>query len=148
LAEALVIAEAVTGMDHAVLAKAAGVGLLDSALHAPQSGSGGYELYPEFADKAAVLAVQIARNHPPPDGNKRLAWGCLTMFCLLNGRDLKVDADDAVNRCSPSPLARSMKSPWPKWLSKAFLERMGLTAEVGFGPWFVDLLQKPLGIQP
>jgi death-on-curing protein len=69
LAEALVIAEAVTGIDHAVLAKAAGVGLLDSALHAPQAGFGNYELYSEFADKAAVLAVRIARNHPLPDGN-------------------------------------------------------------------------------
>lgn len=38
LAEALVIAEAVTGIDHAVLAKAAGVGLLDSALHAMPDG--------------------------------------------------------------------------------------------------------------
>ena len=53
LAEALVIAEAVTGIDHAVLANTAGVGLLDSALHAPQAGFGGYELYAEFTDKAA-----------------------------------------------------------------------------------------------
>ena len=113
LAEALVIAEAVTGIDHTVLAKAAGVGLLDSALHAPQAGFGGYELYPEFTDKAAVLAVRIARNHPLPDGNKRLAWGCLTMFCLLNDRDLEVRPTPPSVRCSESPLARSTKSPWP-----------------------------------
>jgi death-on-curing protein len=148
LAEYLWLAEQVTGLDATTLVKASRVELADSALHAPSASFGGEDFYPDLIDKAAVLAVRIARNHPLPDGNKRLAWGCLTMFCLLNGRDLKVDADDAVNRCSPSPLARSMKSPWPKWLSKAFLERMGLTAEVGFGPWFVDLLQKPLGIQP
>lgn len=98
LAEALVIAEAVTGIDHLILAKSAGVGLLDSALHAPQAGFGGHELYPEFVDKAAVLAIRIARNHPLPDGNKRLAWGCLTIFCLLNGSDLHVDPDDAVEQ--------------------------------------------------
>jgi death-on-curing protein len=40
----------------------------------------------------------VARNHPLPDGNKRLAWGCLTMFCLLNNRDLHVETDDAVNQ--------------------------------------------------
>ena len=85
LAEALVIAEAVTGIDHVVLARSAGIGLLDSTLNAPQAGFGGHEMYPDFVDKAAVLAVRVARNHPLPDGNKRLAWGCLTMFCLLNG---------------------------------------------------------------
>lgn len=47
-------------------------------------------------DKAAVLAVRIAKNHPLPDGNKRLAWQALTMFCALNGYTLTAGADDAV----------------------------------------------------
>jgi death on curing protein len=96
LAEALVVAEAVTGFEMSTLAGSAWLGLLDSALHAPQAGFGGHELYPEFLDKAAVLAVRIARNHPLPDGNKRLAWSCLTLFCALNGHELRVPADDAV----------------------------------------------------
>ena len=70
--------------------------LLDSALHAPQAGFGDEEFYPEFVDKAAVLAVRIARNHPLPDGNKRLAWQALTMFCALNDYSLRVPADEAV----------------------------------------------------
>jgi hypothetical protein len=49
LAEALVIAEAVTGVDATVLSKSAGIGLLDSALHAPQASFGGEEFYPSFA---------------------------------------------------------------------------------------------------
>jgi hypothetical protein len=73
LAEALVIAEAVTGIDTDVLTKTSAIDLLDSALHAPQASFGGHEFYPRFIDKAAVLAVRIARNHPLPDGNKRLA---------------------------------------------------------------------------
>jgi death on curing protein len=96
LAEALVVAEAVTGLDTATLVKVVDLGLLDSALHAPQAGFAGHELYPTFVDKAAVLAVRIARNHPLPDGNKRLAWGCLTLFCALNGHDLVATTDDAV----------------------------------------------------
>ena len=71
--------------------------LLDSALHAPQAGFGDVEFYPEFVDKAAVLVVRIARNHPLPDGNKRLAWQALTMFCALNGHQLKVPHDEAVS---------------------------------------------------
>lgn len=96
LAEALTIGEAVTGIDAAVLARASRLDLLDSALHAPQAGFGEIEFYPDFAEKAAVLVVRIAKNHPLPDGNKRLAWQSLTMFCDLNGYDLEVPANDAV----------------------------------------------------
>jgi death-on-curing protein len=78
LAEALIIAETVTGLEATTLAKASRLDLLDSALHAPQAGFGEVEFYPDLIDKAAVLAVRIARNHPLPDGNKRLAWQALT----------------------------------------------------------------------
>ena len=73
LAEALTIAELVTGLDALTLAKVSRLELLDSALHAPQAGFGDEDFYPSIEQKAAVLAVRIARNHPLPDGNKRLA---------------------------------------------------------------------------
>ncbi len=95
-AEALAIAEEVTGLDARILLRASRVGLLESALHAPQAGFGDVEFSPEFVDKAAVLVVRIALNHPLPDGNKRLAWTTLTMFCALNSRHLPVATDDAV----------------------------------------------------
>jgi death-on-curing protein len=97
LAEALTIAEVVTGINAETLARASRLELLDSALHAPQAGFGDDDFYPEFVDKAAVLVVRIARNHPLPDGNKRLAWQSLTMFCALNDRDLVVPTDEAVH---------------------------------------------------
>ena len=40
LAEALAIAQQVTGIDASTLANASRLDLLDSALHAPQAGSG------------------------------------------------------------------------------------------------------------
>ena len=85
-----------TGIEVATLARVPGIDLLDSALHAPQASFGGHEMYPDFLDKAAVLAVRIVRNHPLPDGNKRLSWACLNLFCMLNGHRLEVTADDAV----------------------------------------------------
>lgn len=97
LAEALTIAEAVTGVDSAILSRSARLELLDSALHAPQAEFGDVEFYSEFVEKAAILVVRIARNHPLPDGNKRLAWQSLTMFCALNGHELKVPLDEAVS---------------------------------------------------
>ena len=54
LAEALVIAEAVTGISSLTLAKASRLELLDSALHAPQAGFGDEDFYPDQYDKAAA----------------------------------------------------------------------------------------------
>ena len=36
-------------------------------------------------DKAAVLLVRLAKNHPLPDGNKRTAWVTLRVFIETNG---------------------------------------------------------------
>ena len=96
LAEALLIAEAVTGTQASTLVRVCQLDLLDSALHAPQAGVGDEDFYPGFVEKAAVLVVRIVRNHPLPDGNKRLGWQALTMFCALNDRELRVMVDDAV----------------------------------------------------
>jgi len=118
LAEALTIAEAVTGTPAAVLARASRLDLLDSALHAPQAGFGDVEFYPDFADKAAVLTVRIAKNHPLPDGNKRLAWQSLTMFCILNGYALAVPADDAVNLMLAIAAGEHTEADVATWLTE------------------------------
>lgn len=96
LAEALVIAEAVTGISTRTLHSAMRIELLDSALHAPQAGFGDEDFRPSPFEKAAVLCVQLARNHPLPDGNKRLAWTATVTFLAINGIELAVDPDDAV----------------------------------------------------
>lgn len=97
LPDALLVAEAVTGIDARTLSRASRVELLDSALHAPQAGFGDEDFYPSLVEKAAVLVVRIARNHPLPDGNKRLAWQALTIFLALNGQRLEVATDEAVD---------------------------------------------------
>lgn len=66
LAEALVIAETVTGIETKTLAHVSRLDLVDSALHAP-AGIGEEDFYPEFEVKAAVLVVRLARNHPLPE---------------------------------------------------------------------------------
>ncbi|MHB1504403.1 MAG: type II toxin-antitoxin system death-on-curing family toxin [Acidimicrobiales bacterium] len=85
LAEYLWLAEQVTGIEAAVLSKAARIDLADSALHAPSASFGGQEFYPGLIDKAAVLTCRLAWNHPLPDGNKRAAWATLVLFLDLNG---------------------------------------------------------------
>lgn len=85
LAEYVWLAEQVTGVEAAVLAKASRLDLADSALHAPAAGFGDQEFYPDIVDKAAVLTCRLAWNHPLPDGNKRAAWAALVLFVDLNG---------------------------------------------------------------
>lgn len=96
LPEVLIIAEAVTGIDAEILVKVSRIELLESAIAASQAGFGNFELHPEFIDKAAVLCSRIVRNHALPDGNKRLGWQSLVVFCDINGYELMAEPDEAV----------------------------------------------------
>lgn len=71
------------------------VGLLAAAASRPRSSAFGAEAYPSFPEKVAALLHSIARNHALVDGNKRLAWSSARVFCLMNGRDLELDVDEA-----------------------------------------------------
>jgi death-on-curing protein len=70
-------------------------GLLASAAARPRTTVFGADAYLTFAEKVAALMHSLARNHPLVDGNKRLAWSAGRAFCLLNGRDIRYDVDDA-----------------------------------------------------
>ena len=62
LVEALVVAEAVTGISSEVLGRSARVGLLDSALHAPAAASGPPELACGVAMPFRVMEVAPLRT--------------------------------------------------------------------------------------
>lgn len=70
LAEVLIVAEAVTGINTEILSRASRLELLESAIAASEAGFGKHDLYPDFFEKAAVLCSRIVRNHALPDGNK------------------------------------------------------------------------------
>lgn len=97
LVDYLAIAADVTGLDADTIARVAKLDLADSALHAPAAGFGDTDFYPNFVDKAAVLVVRLAKNHPLPDGNKRCAWVALRLFVEINGWTWEPapDVDDA-----------------------------------------------------
>ena len=86
LVDYVAIAAEVTGLDADTVSRAPNLGLADSALHAPMAEFEGTEFHPDFVDKAAVLVVRLAKNHPLPDGNKRCAWVALRLFVAANGR--------------------------------------------------------------
>ena len=82
LIDYLSVAAEVTALGGDTLSRVTNLDLADSALHAPAAGWGGEDFYPDFIDKAAVLLVRLAKNHPLPDGNKRAAWVTLRLFTV------------------------------------------------------------------
>lgn len=71
------------------------MGLLASAADRPRTSAFGEDAYPSFALKAAALMHSVARNHALVDGNKRLAWAAVRVFCLVNNRDVRYPVDEA-----------------------------------------------------
>ncbi len=65
------------------------MGLLDSALHRPQSG-----YYNSIFDQAAALLQSLALNHAFVDGNKRVAIAAPLVFLRMNGVAVYCNADD------------------------------------------------------
>ncbi len=65
-------------------------GLLDSALHRPQTG-----YYEDLAEMAGALFESLIMNHVFLDGNKRVAFFAADVFLRLNGWRIVVDADAA-----------------------------------------------------
>src|SRR5689334_14775372 len=68
--------------------------LLESALAAPQQSFGGNELYPDIVSKAAILYISLIRNHPFPNGNKRVATASLLVFLHINDHWFRADNEE------------------------------------------------------
>lgn len=77
LAEFLLIAERVLGIDAKRLKSAAKLNSAESALTAPFMSFGDTPFYPDPAQRAAIVCSRIIRNHPLPDGNKRTGYLCM-----------------------------------------------------------------------
>ena len=85
LADLLLIAEAVLEIPAEKLAEVSRLELAESAAHAPGASFEGIEFYSELPIKAAVLCAHLAKNHPFPDGNKRVAFLAMVEFVERNG---------------------------------------------------------------
>ncbi|MGB2712345.1 MAG: Fic family protein [Conexibacter sp.] len=85
LEDLLLIGEAVLGTTAEAIARATRLGLAQSALDAPFAADGAADRYPGLAAKAAVLCSRLVRNHPLPDGNKRVALIAMLELIARNG---------------------------------------------------------------
>jgi death on curing protein len=88
LEDFLLLAEAVTGLDAEALAAAPHVvARAESALAAPFAAFGGVQAFEGLGLQAAVLCSRLVRNHPLPDGNKRVAYLSMIELIRRNGRE-------------------------------------------------------------
>jgi death-on-curing protein len=99
IADYLVIAEAVTGVDAHALKGATRLDAAESALAAPFAYFGGVDFYPELQIRAGILFARLIRNHPLPDGNKRTAF-IATMEFLARNRARWVDRESDEERAN------------------------------------------------
>ena len=72
--------------------------LLDSALNLPRATFDGKDLYGTLPEKAAVLYYTLIKNHPFPNGNKRIATATLLVFLTLNDYWLDAGVQEMTTR--------------------------------------------------
>jgi death-on-curing protein len=72
-------------------------GLLDAALARPAASAFGQDAYPTLMRKAAALLHSLVSNHALVDGNKRLGLHLTDLFLYLNGVELTLTQDEAVD---------------------------------------------------
>jgi death-on-curing protein len=80
--------------EHGGAAGLRDAGLLESALARPLNHASYAE--PDIAELAALYALDIVRNHPFVDGNKRTGYVTLEAFLELNGALFPAGDADAV----------------------------------------------------
>lgn len=98
------------------------VGLLDSALHRPQSELFGEEAYVGFDIKAAALLESIIGNHALYDGNKRLGFSMLYLFARMNRRVLVASVDESTSFIVSVAAGEQSLEGISEWISKHVIE--------------------------
>jgi death-on-curing protein len=95
LADFLTIAEAVLGVRAEDLARTVLVPSAESALAAPFATFGDVDFYPDSVERAAICCSRILRNHPFPDGNKRVGYECMREMLERDGIPWPRPSEDA-----------------------------------------------------
>lgn len=65
------------------------LGLVESAVAMPQSGSKGQYFHTDLFEMAAAYLFHLGKNHPFVDGNKRVAAMAAYVFLGLNGIEVR-----------------------------------------------------------
>lgn len=116
LADFLLAAEAVLGIDAERIARATRISLAESALAAPFASFEGNDLYTDPIQRAAILASRIVRNHPLPDGNRRVALLLMDMYLEEQGFSLQALPDDIDRTLRDVVASQLSEADFATWL--------------------------------
>jgi death-on-curing protein len=116
LHEVLTIHERLASAHHTRI-DAPDLGLLEAALARPQH----LQAYgsPDLFDLAAAYAFGIARDHPFPDGNKRVAFVTAAAFIRRNGHRLRSSEQEAVAMTLGLAAGELPEDGFARWLRGA-----------------------------
>ncbi len=92
------------------------ISLAESALAAPFASFGGHDFYADPVVRATVLGSRLMRNHPLPDGNKRVALILMDIYLQGEGLDLCATAE-GIDRVFRAVASRSLsEEAFAEWL--------------------------------
>jgi death-on-curing protein len=123
IADFLLAAEAVLGIDAERIARATRISLAESALAAPFASFEGNDLYTDPVQRAAILASRIVRNHPLPDGNRRVALLLMDMYLEEHRLRLTARARDIDRTFRDVAADRLSEAGFVEWL-RSHAERL------------------------
>jgi death-on-curing protein len=112
----LLAAEAVLGIDADRLKNVTDIGSAESALAAPFATYGGHDFYPHPIKRAAILASRVVRNHPLPDGNKRVAFLLMDLYLEANGYRLTCSQAEAATAIEDLAARKNTEDYFHMWL--------------------------------
>ena len=94
LDDVMMIAAAVLRIEPEVLLRTSRINSAESAVHAPGASFGGVEFQSGLRRKIGVLGYRLVRNHPFPDGNKRVAFLAMVEMAERNDACWNEPTDD------------------------------------------------------
>lgn len=71
------------------------IGVLEASVARTRASIYGEDAYSDLSSKAAALLHSIVTGHALVDGNKRLGWVAVRLFCRLNDHDLRAPVDES-----------------------------------------------------
>lgn len=99
------------------------LGYLESAVMQPKQSAFDQELHPTIEAKAAAYMFHLSQNHPFPDGNKRTALVATQTFLDINGKDLNLTNERAVQLVTQVAAGEISKEQLAKELEKHIQEK-------------------------
>jgi death on curing protein len=120
LADFLLIAEGVLGVDAERLAQRIRIPAAEAALAAPYASLDGIPFYADPAERAAICCSQIIRHNPLPDGNKRVAFECMREMLDRDGLTWprpREDAEEIAGKIEGLAARRLSEQDFVRWVT-------------------------------